>query len=157
MHDMISYVFHGAKASQSRIEALRRRLSNQANSLTPEPDVAGAPHVAQSAGHFSAGNPDGQHYPNPCDSVPGVEVASTPEQVIAPPTPTTPAPTAPANTAAPTGVVPADTLPEQPGTLEPEASVAEGEPDMDSVSNVGPQEDAGPKKPYWKFPDSIGC
>ena len=152
-------VVHGAKASQSRIDALRRRLSNQANSLTPEPDVAGAPHIAQSAGHFSAGNPDGHEYPNPCDLVPGMEVASTPEPVIPPPTPTTPA-----SLAASTGVAPTHTLPEQPGTLPgppgtlaPEASGAEVDDAVDSVSNMEPQADAGVKNPYWKFPDRIGC
>lgn len=48
------------KASQERIAALRRKLSNQANGIHPEPEVPGAPHTAQASGHFSAGNPDNE-------------------------------------------------------------------------------------------------
>ena len=44
-----------------------------------------------------------------------------------------------------------------PGTLAPEASGAEVDDAVDSVSNMEPQEDAGVKNPYWKFPDRIGC
>ena len=44
------------KASQDRISALRRRLSNQASSITPVPETPGAPHTAQQSGQYSAGN-----------------------------------------------------------------------------------------------------
>ena len=35
---------------------MRRKLSNQANGLTPENEVPGAPYIAQSSGNYSAGN-----------------------------------------------------------------------------------------------------
>ena len=54
---MVDLFFGYAEASQGRIEALRRRLSNQANSVVPEVDVVGAPFTSQSVGAFSAGNP----------------------------------------------------------------------------------------------------
>lgn len=50
-----------AKASQARIEALRRKLSNQANDAVPQPEVPGAPFMSQNAGTYCAGDPGGDH------------------------------------------------------------------------------------------------
>ena len=68
----ISYVFKilPAKASQQRIDALRRRLSNLANGSAPEAEVPGAPFTAQSSGSYSAGNP--------CEVLPSPDKCSPP-------------------------------------------------------------------------------
>ena len=71
-------LFDIPKASQERIAQLRRKMSNQANNERPEHTVPGAPHVAQEAGHFSAGNPTDPVVPqNPNPDTAGSTVATT--------------------------------------------------------------------------------
>lgn len=51
-------------------------MSNQANNERPEHTAPGAPHVAQEAGHFSAGNPTDPVVAKPADTA-GSTVATT--------------------------------------------------------------------------------
>lgn len=55
VHNTPTHIATSHKASRERIEALRRRMSNQANLDRPD-GTPGAPHVAQQSGRYSAGN-----------------------------------------------------------------------------------------------------
>ena len=66
------------KASQQRIEALRRKLSNQANGEAPSHSVPGAPFIAQSAGTFTAGNVEVPVAPAATPAAPAATPAATP-------------------------------------------------------------------------------
>lgn len=155
---MVDLSFGYPEASQGRIEALRRRLSNQANSVLPEVDVPGAPFTAQSAGTFSAGNPQGP------EEIPATQI-DEPQKTWEPPvgryhprevehqSPAGPSPNKiPEQTTAlpATGLTtevtpPADELGGNEGLDEVVDKVAP----EDSVSEAGHPQTGG--NPYWKL------
>ena len=74
--ETLDLVLLGSEASQDRIEALRRKLSNQANSVTA-PEIPGAPCIAQSSGAYSAGANE-TIPPTVVDSQPPASLATEP-------------------------------------------------------------------------------
>ena len=165
------------EASQQRIEALRRKLSNQANGEVPVPEVPGAPFTAQSSGNYSAGNaasmdkptestdaaakpvreldgspPYGRYHPRECELVSPTKISSQPlfgDAIGDTYVEPSPTPSAPA-------------VPD--GLKTPEAVAPAPSPEMENLGESAsavedmPEEDQAqmppPSNPYWKFLES---
>ena len=143
------------KASQQRIEALRRKLSNQPTDVSPTPEVPGAPMMSQASGAYSAGNPlpttpqqppYGRYHPRENDVVSPAPGDTLPDTL----------PSAPEAPFMEMSVEPAPADPAQAGLTTPVATApapSPGEEDVDdSVSTAA--EMPPPSNPYWKCPVS---